>query len=226
MPHEAAKAIAATFCWDIRYVLTPVFGLDFPSMCTEPEDPLFLKLSIDKEIVLHCTEIANADLAKLQEESTGGSLRTSYLALSSRSLRPKPQVRLDYESGYYTDTDRSLPNSPQSESVEWTPVNIPRSVRPNPSRAPISAPTPSPKRSPSPRTGRSQAKRFRSETDDVSAYDSSAESTSANATAPAKRRKVYTLSEEARAAYTLMQIHLTDETLAANSRTIQRRISH
>ena len=231
MPYEAAKAIAATFCWDIRYVLTPVFGLDFPSMCTERSDPLFLKISIDKEIILHCTELANANLVRFQEESTEESPQTPYLAIPPRSLRPKPQVKLDYESGYCTDTDRSLPNSPQSGGIEWTPVNMPKFIKPDLIRAPTSAPpisdaSSSEAKNALERIGKDQAKRARTETDDGSEYATSEETISAIAETPAKRRKVCTLSEEARAAYTLMQLHFTDETLAANSRIIQRRASH
>jgi hypothetical protein len=36
MPYEAAKAVAATFAWPIRYMLTPIFGPGFPDMCIEP----------------------------------------------------------------------------------------------------------------------------------------------------------------------------------------------
>jgi ABC-type dipeptide/oligopeptide/nickel transport system permease subunit len=59
MPFEAAKAVAATFCYNIRYALTPIFGIDFLGHCVVPEDPRFGRMVIDRNIVRHCTEAAN-----------------------------------------------------------------------------------------------------------------------------------------------------------------------
>jgi hypothetical protein len=56
MPYEAAKAVAATFCWKIRYALTPVFGLDFIDMCVPPDDARFQSMLIDPEITRSCAE--------------------------------------------------------------------------------------------------------------------------------------------------------------------------
>ena len=54
MPYQAARAIAATFCYDIRYALTPIFGDEFPSMCLSPKDPGFAKFLINPAIVRQC----------------------------------------------------------------------------------------------------------------------------------------------------------------------------
>lgn len=60
MPFDAAKAIAATFCYKIRYALTPLFGLDFPTMCINPLDKVrFGHMIIDPAIVQKSTEMAN-----------------------------------------------------------------------------------------------------------------------------------------------------------------------
>ncbi|KAG2417953.1 hypothetical protein HFD88_001052 [Aspergillus terreus] len=60
IPFEAAKAVAATFCWRIRYALTPIFGLDFPSQCIHPQDRTrrFGQMLIDPGIVKTATETA------------------------------------------------------------------------------------------------------------------------------------------------------------------------
>lgn len=60
IPFEAAKAVAATFCWRIRYALTPIFGLDFPSKCIHPQDRTrrFGQMLIDPAIVKTATETA------------------------------------------------------------------------------------------------------------------------------------------------------------------------
>lgn len=60
MPFETAKAIAATFCWPIRCVLTPIFGLDFLDMCIHPQDrALYGRMIIDQAIVEKATEMTN-----------------------------------------------------------------------------------------------------------------------------------------------------------------------
>jgi hypothetical protein len=58
MPYEAAKAVAATFCWSIRYALTPVFGIDFIDMCVPPDSDKFGVMMIDPKITRLCTEQA------------------------------------------------------------------------------------------------------------------------------------------------------------------------
>ncbi|GLA77019.1 hypothetical protein AtubIFM55763_008898 [Aspergillus tubingensis] len=56
MPFRAAKALATTFCWNIRFLLTPMFGLDFPAQCIPPNDARFNNMIIDPEIVRQATE--------------------------------------------------------------------------------------------------------------------------------------------------------------------------
>ncbi|EEH41202.1 hypothetical protein PAAG_03488 [Paracoccidioides lutzii Pb01] len=58
MPFEAAKAVAATFCWKIRYALTPLFGVEFLSICIPPEDSRFGRMVIDPSIVRDATNSA------------------------------------------------------------------------------------------------------------------------------------------------------------------------
>ncbi|KAI9040563.1 putative APSES transcription factor Xbp1 [Aspergillus affinis] len=85
MPFEAAKAVAATFCWRIRHILTPVFGLDFIDMCIHPSDRgRYGRMIIHKSIVDKSTEMANY-----------------YRALELQSLSPQPPPLL---------TSRSLPD--------------------------------------------------------------------------------------------------------------------
>lgn len=58
MPFETAKAVAATFCYKIRFALTPLFGVDFPSQCVQPHDRAFGKMTIDPEIIKRATELS------------------------------------------------------------------------------------------------------------------------------------------------------------------------
>jgi len=58
IPYAAARALASTFCWDVRYALTPVFGHDFPSLCIKPGEDGFGSMTIDPAITKFCTEQA------------------------------------------------------------------------------------------------------------------------------------------------------------------------
>jgi hypothetical protein len=58
MPYDAAKAVSATFCWSIRFALTPLFGKDFPKMCYSPENPKFGKMVVDPKIVQRSADMA------------------------------------------------------------------------------------------------------------------------------------------------------------------------
>lgn len=236
VPFEAAKAVAATFCHEIRYALTPVFGLDFPDSCTEPDDPAFLRTSIDQDIIRRCTEAANASRVLSTTASPAYSPNAPHsLAVSSQStsklLRPKHTKAMEVESGYGTDTDRSCPNSPYSGSVGWTPVNIPRSVPLEHCNFPTSTPA-----TEQALLGQMQVKAYKkerkvagrtwSELEEDSDELSSSEYCPSNAPVRMKRRKISTTpSQEARAAYTLMQLHIADAALAEKTGPKPRRAS-
>ena len=140
MPYQAAKAIAATFCYDIRWALTPVFGNDFPYICLTPDDPCFAKFFIDPAIVRYCTQETTRfrDLGPMYEiqrpitpprseapESRFGPPPLHAQAVKQRRARPA-----DIESGYGTDTDRSdryLFSPEVSPRTRFTPINRPQS---------------------------------------------------------------------------------------------------
>ncbi|KAJ5707388.1 hypothetical protein N7488_007189 [Penicillium malachiteum] len=71
MPYEVARAVALTFCWKIRYALTPVFGNDFPNQCIEPTNGGQASLSsiiVDPTIIRRAAEMsALYRLYELQE---------------------------------------------------------------------------------------------------------------------------------------------------------------
>ncbi|KAL7276549.1 hypothetical protein RUND412_000472 [Rhizina undulata] len=56
IPFEAAKALAAKFCFKIRFALTIIFGEDFPQLCLPESHPEFGKYSIDPEIIERCRQ--------------------------------------------------------------------------------------------------------------------------------------------------------------------------
>lgn len=147
MPFETAKALATTFCWEIRYLLTPLFGLDFPDMCIPPTDRAnFGRMVIDPAIVQEAAETARH--YRLLEPRT-------YEEMSTTSFHSQvPRKLVDYPS---QDTSRGphMPTklarrsyadsigsargsssepycgSPQSPSYRgFTPVNRPPSSHP------------------------------------------------------------------------------------------------
>jgi len=141
MPYQAAKAVAATFCYDIRWALTPVFGNDFPALCLHPKDPGFAKFLIDPAIVQFCT--TETSRFRMEKESycisatdMSPPAKTVKTEMESPPWQPKALKQrrarpADIESGYGTDTDQSdkWAFSPQvSPRSQWTPVN--RSLSP------------------------------------------------------------------------------------------------
>lgn len=233
MPYEAAKAVAATFCFHIRYALTPVFGLDFSDLCVVPEDPSFGRMIIERNVIRQCTEAANEFRAMSREASIAISHPTplSTAGLSkwvSKSLRPSPVKTVDMESGYGTDTDRSdkYLESPQIPTkLDWTALNIPRSAVIQQHHIPcsketlfaVSAPESSEDAQAGLETsseGSGVVKRALSELDEDYDGESSSAPSSEEAMSPPKRRKKsVTLTKEARAAYLLMQLNMADASL-------------
>lgn len=51
MPYDVARHLAANFCWDVRHLLIPLFGRDFPSLCLPPDNPNHGNFKIDPAIV-------------------------------------------------------------------------------------------------------------------------------------------------------------------------------
>jgi hypothetical protein len=138
MPYQAAKAIAATFCYDIRWALTPVFGNDFPAMCLSKQDPRFAKFLIDPAIVQYCTKetdrfrregasyrISASQLLSPMEtpKMHFGSLTWTPKATKQRRTRPAT-----VESSYGTGKGKNdkCAFSPH-ESPQWTHLNRPLS---------------------------------------------------------------------------------------------------
>ncbi|KAF2215661.1 hypothetical protein CERZMDRAFT_94063 [Cercospora zeae-maydis SCOH1-5] len=51
IPYACARALCLTFCYDIRWALTPVFGPTFIDECLKPGEPGFGSFKIDPEVV-------------------------------------------------------------------------------------------------------------------------------------------------------------------------------
>lgn len=144
MPFEAAKAVAATFCWRIRYALTPVFGPDFPQTCLRPEWDGFGSMVIDPAITEFCTKQASL-FRQLEIMASCGSATMTRSPLTpesptfpkqARQLRPKVRHLIEPAGEYNSDSSFEecylatsvSPAIPHSNT--WTAANTPRSVGP------------------------------------------------------------------------------------------------
>ncbi|KAE8330376.1 hypothetical protein BDV39DRAFT_213113 [Aspergillus sergii] len=121
MPFEAAKAVAATFCWNIRHALTPLFGLDFPSLCVPPTNTSqYGHMLIDREIVQKATKTANYYRMLELRSPVVTSLRPPKLHSSEPDRSASSPERSTPDIYYGT------PTSPIHNT--FTPVNTPRST--------------------------------------------------------------------------------------------------
>lgn len=238
MPFEAAKAVAATFCYQIRYALTPLFGLEFPAVCVKPGDDKFGHMVIDRQIVHRCTEEANGYRETSCESSVMKTPTTPVSARATskwtpRLLRPRIAGLFESESGYYSDTDLSDKYIASSQSATprstfaWTAMNTPRSVMED-SKLPLSgelfnrtspirgcdAPPNSPG-SPS------------SSSDDTNGHTPEiaegleewvSPRSSKVGMMPETRQRAALSTKDTRAAYLLMQLHFADATLREESK--------
>ena len=240
MPYDGAKAVAATFCYNIRYALTPVFGVDFISLCVRPDNPGFGRMVIDRSIVRHCTEAARDYRALSREASLVRTPQTPapstiYPRWTPKNLRHKATKGMEeVESEYSTDTDRSdrYPYSPpNSVNLKWTALNTPRSAHaqqlqlPSPQQiltpASISEDNVPQDNSCSEESG--LVKQAPLEREDYDEDNSSVSSSVEVIAAPKRRKKPAALTKEARAAYTLMQLQMADATLGESASRAKRR---
>ncbi|KAJ5823703.1 hypothetical protein N7447_006043 [Penicillium robsamsonii] len=149
MPYEAARAMATTFCWRIRYALTPLFGTDFPAMCIPPTDrKSHGRMVIPSEIVQRATDTSNyyrsletkssnaASSPAVNKPSSTHTLLNGIGLLGrkdSLTLPPLKIPRTQYAESNPSARDSSMEPyfmSPKSQSPmsTFTPINPPRSL--------------------------------------------------------------------------------------------------
>ncbi|KAL8812149.1 MAG: hypothetical protein Q9223_007362 [Gallowayella weberi] len=101
---QAAKAVAATFCYRIRYVLTPIFGPGFPAQCIVPGAPGFDSMHVAPQIIHECAE-ANRECRRLGQEPQTPPVSAGGTGWTAADIRPKPLKLIGSETGYGSDTD-------------------------------------------------------------------------------------------------------------------------
>ncbi|KAK2054135.1 apses transcription factor Xbp1 [Colletotrichum caudatum] len=154
MPYECAKAVCATFCYNIAGALIPIFGPSFPSLCIPPGSPDYQRMVIDRRSVKDA--IRDADLSrKIQQHALPpiddlGHVPGIERRRPVRPLRDDQRLRLNTRlMSPYSDTDAeshrsSCPDSASSNGSDgvgysygyhsgppppptsgWTPANRP-----------------------------------------------------------------------------------------------------
>lgn len=238
MPFKAAKAVAATFCYNVRHALTPLFGQDFIDLCVHPSDRNFASFRINSSIVHECTMETQSWLSRTDarhtptpslysspDPSTSEACTTPKFALSApfrfKKLKPKIFKGTDSESGYGTDSELASDRpafspdvSPKTAIPEWTAVNTQASPKEAIAAEGLQMLSCSPvQRSTevAPRSPADQrkAKRPMHDTDDEYAGD---ESTTGEDDPPATAKPASQAlrTTESRAAYWLMQLSMED----------------
>ena len=86
MPFNCARALCLTFCYPIRWALTPIFGPTFVRQCLKPGSPGFEKWKIDGEAI-----------RKAQLEAEGWSMTLEGVQSKERSIPrsvpPEPSAK-------------------------------------------------------------------------------------------------------------------------------------
>ncbi|KAK5734482.1 hypothetical protein LTR17_008842 [Elasticomyces elasticus] len=148
MPYACARALCLTFCYDIRWALTPIFGTSFIRECLHPGQAGFGKFKINSE-TLRCAQLeaegwvsdaSSRDGSPAVSNGYGPDIPRSVPQLAPapqpNQLRPRPTFKAgspfasdsDQADGNYVHTGYDSPElSPKSSrhlpSHGWASVN-------------------------------------------------------------------------------------------------------
>lgn len=122
--------MAATFCWKIRYALTPIFGVDFLDMCVPENDrENFGRMIIDRSIIERVTVMAEK-YRQLEPPVTRprGGPSNSIPKQQPRSKRGSRVEEVDSDYGMESDgSEKDCSYDTLAPRISgWTPANAPR----------------------------------------------------------------------------------------------------
>lgn len=154
MPYSCARALCKTFCYDIRWALTPIFGPSFINECLEKDDPRFARFKIDPEITKQAQIQANAWMTPPLGTISASkviprSVPEESPTVDKKELRPRA-VRPTFKEGspFSSDSEATYPvpasgvTSPEISpkttysSPTWTSINRPTTSVPVPTSVP------------------------------------------------------------------------------------------
>ncbi|KAJ5976358.1 hypothetical protein N7481_010065 [Penicillium waksmanii] len=124
MPFEAARALAARFCYPIRYALTPMFGTEFPGMCLEKGHEMFGNMVLDQSVIERATRAAHYYRSlEISGDALAGTESTSTSSTAS-SASPVRGAEMPICPPALLDEDRSraykLPRRNYADSIAST----------------------------------------------------------------------------------------------------------
>src|SRR5204863_9967219 len=116
------RAVAATFCYRIRWALVPIFGPNFVEHCVHPKDPLFERMVIDSSIIRRCTQ--EADEMRLlatsgQDECSGHIVRDNEVTARWTPVTPSQALRPSASAMVAPGSSRLL--RPKPRSSQYSP---------------------------------------------------------------------------------------------------------
>lgn len=220
MPFEAAKALAANLCYEIRYALVPLFGRRFPDICLRPDHPSYRRHAISADVIKRCQKEIESWKDATEQLSTESTLTSS--------STPRPVTSFVQNEDWSQRTLRARPGidtTPLVPALELPPLH--RLPQPNFMLERFLSPRDHDRFSPSPSVGLSssatssnmpgspRAKRTFSDVDD----QESLSTTSSHIPESKRRHKQATSSEEdTKAAYWLVQLSMDDGSKSALGR--------
>lgn len=93
VPFECARAVCLTFCYPIRWVLTPIFGHSFITECLRPDESGFGRYKINPELVYRAGLVAeNWKLQASRSATPASPAPYGYLGDVPRSMPPPTSV--------------------------------------------------------------------------------------------------------------------------------------
>jgi len=147
MPYHCARELCRTFCWDIRWALTPVFGPTFAKECLAPDNARYGKYQIHWSTFSQALEEHNAVVMAVNQvpspmAGVGAKREPSHVSSSDHSSRATLRTQhirtrrsSDRLSGSISsrteETSTSMSSPPVSPKTipatrrGWTPVNCP-----------------------------------------------------------------------------------------------------
>lgn len=91
MPYGCARAVCATFCWHLRWALTPIFGPSFLRDCIPPSSVSFQCFRIAPEVIRVCEREAEGWRGVEPRSYTPMSDNAGHIAPSSSSTTSAPR---------------------------------------------------------------------------------------------------------------------------------------
>ncbi|KAI0863688.1 hypothetical protein F4860DRAFT_501683 [Xylaria cubensis] len=115
MPYQCAKAVCATFCYNISGAMIPIFGPDFPTLCTQVDAPEYSRMIIDPAIIIRSTR--EAEYYRHVYSNTASGNRNDSPKRSRRVFR-NPYDESRHQSQYRIQ--KTCISTPGSENSPYT----------------------------------------------------------------------------------------------------------